>query len=234
MGFRQWLRRWGRRPAVWHRSWRRPALEIHPLVLTLAVALLLSASIIALLEARLRPVVEEIAAAQAKNTMTAVVEQAISAGLAARQVSYSDFVTIRRGEGGGITALTADMARINLLRGELIAAVLQALEEVDVSIVQIPVGSLFDLEPLWAKGPALQARAMTVGTVQAEFESELTSAGVNQTLHRIWLDMSVPMTLLLPGGRAETTLETRLCVAETVIVGQVPNTYLQLGGVGMN
>ena len=121
------------------------------------------------------------------------------------------------------------MAQMNLLRAELTAAILAALEEVDVSDIQVPLGSLFDLEPLWAKGPALKARAMTVGTVRAEFDSQFTSAGVNQTLHRIWMEVTVPMTLLLPGGRVEVTVETRLCVAETVIIGQVPDTYLQVG-----
>ena len=104
----------------------------------------------------------------------------------------------------------------------------RALDGVDVSDIQVPLGSLFDLEPLWAKGPTLRARAMTVGTVRAEFDSQFTSAGVNQTLHRIWMEVVVPMTLLLPGGEVEVSVNTRLCVAETVIVGRVPDTYLQL------
>lgn len=215
-----------RRRPVWTGS--GPAPRIPPVLLTLGVALVVAASVIALLENKLRPVVAEIAAAQAQNTMTAVVENAVTADLAARQVSYADFVTIQRDEGGAITALTTDMARMNLLRSELTAAVLEALEGVDVSDVQVPLGSLFDLEPLWAKGPALKAKAMTVGTVRAEFDSQFTSAGVNQTLHRIWLEVDVPMTLLLPGGEVEASLHTRLCVAETVIVGKVPDTYLQL------
>lgn len=216
-----------RRRPVW--TGPGPALKIPPALVTLAVALVVAGSIIALLENRLRPVVAEIAAARAQNTMTAVVEHAITAGLAAREVSYADFVTIQRDESGAITALTTDMAKMNLLRSELTAAILEALKGVDVSDVQVPLGSLFDLEPLWAKGPALKAKAMTVGTVRAEFDSQLTSAGVNQTLHRIWLEVDVPMTLLLPGGEVETALHTRLCVAETVIVGKVPDTYLQLG-----
>lgn len=221
-----------RRPINRRPVWTGPApeLKLPPALLTLAVALLVAGAIITLLENKLRPVVAEIAAAQVRNTMTAVVETAVTAGLAARQVSYADFVTIQRDEGGAITALTTDMARMNLLRTELTAAILDALEEVDVSDVQVPLGSLFDLEPLWAKGPALKARAMTVGTVRAEFDSQLTSAGVNQTLHRIWMEVDVPMTLLLPGGEVEVALDTRLCVAETVIVGQVPDTYLQVGG----
>lgn len=216
-----------RRRPVW--TGPGPGLKIPPALLTLAVALVVAASAIALLEARLRPVVAEIAAAQARNTMTAVVENAVAADLAARQVSYGDFVAIQRDEGGAITALSTDMARMNLLRAELTAAILEALDGVDVSVVRVPLGSLFNLEPLWAKGPALKARAMTVGTVRAEFDSQLTSAGVNQTLHRIWMEVDVPMTLLLPSGEVEVTLDTRLCVAETVIVGQVPDTYLQVG-----
>lgn len=216
-----------RRRPVW--TGPGPKWNIPPALATLAVALVVAASVIALLENKLRPVVAEVAAAQAQNTMTAVIERAVTADLAARQVSYGDFVTIQRDGGGAITALTTDMAGMNLLRAELAAAILEALEGVNVSDIQVPLGSLFDLEPLWAKGPSLKARAMTVGTVQAEFDSQLTSAGVNQTLHRIWLEVTVPMTLLLPGGEVEVSLDTRLCVAETVIVGQVPDTYLQLG-----
>ncbi|MCI8912778.1 MAG: sporulation protein YunB [Lawsonibacter sp.] len=229
--WRRELMRWIRRPAVrpmW-RGERRPMECRHPALLTLAVALVVAGTIIGVLEAKLRPMVAKIATAQAQNTMTTVVEHAISSGLVERQVSYNEFVTIQRDEGGAITALTTDMARINLLRGELTTAVLESLEGVDVSVIQIPLGSLFNLEPLWAKGPSIKARALTVGTVQAEFDSQLTSAGVNQTLHRIWMEVSAPMTILLPGGAVDTEIQTRLCVAETVIVGQVPDTYLQLG-----
>ena len=224
--------RYMRRPAKRRRPvWTGPgpALRIPPVLITLAVALMVAGGVIALLEAKLRPVVAEIAAAQAQNTMTAVVERAITADLAARQVSYADFITIQRDEGGAITALTTNMAQMNQLRAELTAAILEALGEVDVSDIQVPLGSLFDLEPLWAKGPALKAKAITVGTVRAEFDSQLTSAGVNQTLHRIWIEVEVPMTLLLPGGEVATSLHTQLCVAETVIVGRVPDTYLQVG-----
>ena len=219
-----------RRPVRRRRPvWAGPGLRIPPALITLAVALLVAASVIALLEAKLRPVVAEIASAQAQNTMTAVVEGAVTADLAARNVSYADFITIQRDGGGAITALTTDMARMNLLRAELTAAILESIAGVDVSDSEVPLGSLFDLEPLWAKGPSLRARAMTVGTVRTEFDSQFTSAGVNQTLHRIWLEVDVPMTLLLPGGEVETALHTRLCVAETVIVGKVPDTYLQVG-----
>lgn len=202
----------------------------HPVLVTLAAALLVAWGVIQLLEWRLRPAVAQLAQTQVENTMTAVIELAVTEDLARREVSYGDLVTITRDQSGAITALSTDMAQMNLLRSELTAAVLEALHGVDVSDIRLPLGSLLDFEPLWAKGPDIRVRAMTVGTVSAEFESEFSSAGVNQTLHRVWLEVLVPMTVLLPGEELEISVHTRLAVAETVIVGQVPNTYLSLDG----
>ena len=129
------------------RPWRRELVRrirqpvgtaLSPVWVTLGVALVLAASVIALLEAKLRPVVAEIAAAQAQNTMTAVVEQAITEGLTAHPVGYGDLIDIQRDEGGTINALTADMSQMNLLRGELTGAILEALEGVEVSDIRVP------------------------------------------------------------------------------------------------
>ncbi len=203
----------------------------HPLALTLAVGILLAGGIITLLEVRLRPMVAAVAQNQVQNTVTALLEHTVVDDLARRGVSYADLVTIQRDEAGTITALTTDMAALNLLRGELSGEVLGALETVDVSQVSIPLGSLLDTELLWARGPAIRARAIWTGALTAEFDSDFTAAGVNQTRHRIWLELAVPVTVLLPGGGLEVPVHTRLCVAETVIVGQVPDTYLQLDGL---
>lgn len=234
MPVRRWMRETGRflRRFRAHGpgSHRRQGPQVHPLLVTLAVAALVAGGIIGLLEARLRPVAEIAARTQAQNTITALVEHAVMEDLARRAVGYGDLVTIQRDGAGTITALTTDMAAMNLLRGELISQVLQALEGVDVSQISIPLGSLFFSEVTWARGPAIQAQALRVGTVSGEFESDFSAAGVNQTRHRICLNLSIPVTVLLSGSRIEVPVETSLCVAETVIVGQVPNTYLQVDG----
>lgn len=171
-----------------------------------------------------------LAQAQAQNLVTSVVEQAFSREMNAQPDAYRQLVEIQRDEGGAITALIADMPVLNQLRTTLTADVLQALQSADVSQIQVPLGSLVDLDLLWGLGPTVKVYSMTVGTVEGEFESEFTSAGVNQTVHRIILTLKVPLTLMLPGGAAETVCKTQLCVAETVIVGQVPESYLQWGG----
>lgn len=200
------------------------------ILLTVLIGVSLAAAVIILLGVRLRPAAAVIARTQAENTVNRVVEEAVLADLSQREIGYGDFVTIQRDSAGNITALTTDMAAINQLRGQLIECVLGEVEGVDVSAIQVPLGSLLDIDLFWAKGPSLCLHSMSVGTVSAEFESEFTSAGVNQTRHRIWLDVQVPLTLILPGDRVETEVDTRLCVAETVIVGKVPDAYLNLAG----
>lgn len=209
---------------------RRRVRRIPGWALTIAVGLLLAAGCVSLLELRLRPMVITLAQAQAQNLVTSVVEQAFAREINAQPDAYRQLVEIQRDETGAITALSADMPVLNQLRTTLTADVLQALESADVSQIQVPLGSLVDLDLLWGLGPTVKVYSMTVGTVEGEFESEFTSAGVNQTVHRIILTLKVPLTLMLPGGAAETVCETQLCVAETVIVGQVPESYLQWGG----
>lgn len=196
-------------------------------VLTILTGLLLAGGIIWFLGTRLRPVVEAAARTQAENAINQLVEEAILADLSRRELGYGDLVTIQRDGSGTITALTTDMAAMNLLRGQLVECVLGELKGLEVSAIQIPLGSLLSIDWLWAKGPSVRLHSMSVGTVSAEFESEFTSAGVNQTLHRIWLETKIPLTLMLPGDRVETQVGNRLCIAETVIVGKVPNVYLQ-------
>ncbi len=199
-------------------------------VLTWLVAAAVMCAAVRLTESALRPVLAAAARYQVRSQVTAAVEQWAARDLQERGVDYSDFVTITRNEAGEITALSADMARLNLLRAELSAHLLERLEDSQLELT-IPVGSLLPIEPTWARGPELHLRALALGTASAEFESEFTSAGINQTRHRLWLELSVPVTVLLPGGGEELTVDSRLCVAETVIVGQVPQTWFQTGGL---
>ena len=199
-------------------------------VLTWLVAAAVMCAAVRLTECALRPVLAAAARYQVRSQVTAAVEQWAARDLQERGVDYSDFVTITRNEAGEITALSADMARLNLLRAELSAHLLEWLEDSQLELT-VPVGSLLPIEPTWARGPELHLRALALGTASAEFESEFTSAGINQTRHRLWLELSVPVTVLLPGGGEELTVDSRLCVAETVIVGQVPQTWFQTGGL---
>ena len=207
-------------------DWVRIFARIHPQLLTLLVAVILSYVLIGALEARLRPILLTAAQVQTRNAVTEVLEGTVREELTRQAVSYTDLVRVERGQDGSITAIVTDMNAMNRLRTAIMESLLRAMDGLDERAIAIPFGTLIDSELLWGRGPTIKVRSFTVGTVTAEFESEFLSAGVNQTLHKIWLRVCVPTTILLPGARPEITTDTRLCIAETVIVGKVPS-YLQ-------
>lgn len=195
-------------------------------LLTVLVALALTWGGIHAIQSRLRPMAEAAAQLQIHDVVTETVQQTVLRQL--DSLTYGDLIDIQRGSDGQIVSLTADTAKMNRLQTELSASVLEAVRGLRSAGLSIPVGSLLELDLLWGRGPSLQLRSLWVGTVEAVFDSQFDSAGVNQTRHRIWLELHVPVRVLLPGGTMETTVTTRLLAAETVIVGQVPDTYLGL------
>lgn len=212
-----------RRRTKWIQSKR--GRGVPPLLLTLLVGVMTAWCTIALLESRLRPIVRDAAQYQIKNRLVSALEHEITREMTA----YGALVEIHRGADGRITSLTADTAALNLLRADLVSGVMDALENTKAMEVSVPLGSLLDTELIWGRGPAIQVRSIVLGTVSAEFESSFSSAGINQTQHRLWLDVSLPVRLFLPGGPADISVETRLTVAETVIVGELPDLVLGTG-----
>ena len=207
-----------------------PATVRHPVRNTALITLVLAAGIaltfISLLEFRLRPVVEQLAARQVNNHVTAQLNATLSNLVAGE----GNLVDIQRGSDGEILAVSGNMERINQIRGQVVQAALDTIAAIDVHTLGVPLGSLFDFDLLWAKGPVIEVHSLVAGTVSTQVRSEFHSAGINQTLHRLLLDVEVPLTVLLPGSRGHTTAQIVLCVAETVIVGKVPQTYLNLSG----
>lgn len=208
------------------KEWKRIVWEFYPSVLALVVAVVLACSLVAALEERLRPVLLTAAQTQTKNSVTAVLEQAIFAELERQKIGYSDLIHVERGTDGSITAITTDAVQMNRLRSALMDELLSSVSKIDETAISVPLGSLVDSELLWGRGPTIKVHSFIVGSVTSDFESEFSTAGVNQTLHKIWLSVCVPTMILLPGQQIEVAVQTKLCVAETVIVGKVPS-YVQ-------
>ena len=94
----------------------------------------------------------------------------------------------------------------------------------------IPLGNLTGLSSVSGWGPTVPVRVVAVAHSDAAFENTFSAAGINQTLHQVMLDITVTVRILIPGETVETVIDTRVCVAETVVVGEVPGTYLELPG----
>ncbi len=202
----------------------RHLVRFNPLLVTVILGTMFACSSIGLLELRLRPVVEELAVVQVQNRVTGDINAALS-GLS---IDYETLVNTRQDQQGAVLAVTTNMAEVNHLRNQVADRVLAAVENIDVHELGVPLGSLLDMDLVWAKGPAIRVHSLVAGTADVQAHSEFTAAGINQTLHRILLDVNVPLTVILPGISVDTLVSVQVCVAETVIVGHVPQTLLGL------
>lgn len=190
----------------------------------------LAALVIALVDSALRPAVTALAAVRAENRITAILNQAVADSMAHQGLAYADLVAVEKDGEGRIILLTVDSVKLNTLRTEILDRVLEQVEGLDAQDLGVPLGSLTGFATASDWGPVLPVGVLTAAAPRAEFSNSFTAQGINQTLHQILLDVTVDVTLLIPGGRAETSVSARVCLAETLLVGEVPQTYLGLTG----
>lgn len=191
--------------------------------LTLLVLALLAA-VVSLLW-HLKPVMTSMATARVSNLVNRIVSAAVNEAVENGDIDYQNFVIFEKDETGHITALRSNVAEVNRMQGQITDEILHRLSEVATSELEIPLGTLTGSALLAGRGPSLFVRMQAVGSASAAFRNQFTAAGINQTRHQIFLDVDVYMSILLPGMKTSTRVSNEIAVAETVIVGGVPDTY---------
>ena len=199
-------------------------------LLALVIGVGLALAVIFLIDSALRPTLTALAQARVENAVTRIVNDAVNGTLTSEAISYSDLVTLEKDAAGQVSVLAANTAQLNALRTEILGKVLAQVEQLDSQELGVPLGSLTGFATASDLGPVLPVRVLTAAVPTADFENVFTSAGINQTLHRIMLNVRVECTLLIPGGTVDTAVEAQVCAAETLLVGQVPDAYLELPG----
>ena len=191
--------------------------------LTLLVLALLAAAVSLLWH--LKPVMTSMATARVSNLVNRIVSAAVNEAVENGNIDYQNFVIFEKDETGHITALRSNVAEVNRMQGQVTDEILHRLSEVATSELEIPLGTLTGSALLAGRGPSLFVRMQAVGSASAAFRNQFTAAGINQTRHQIFLDVDVYMSILLPGMKTSTRVSNEIAVAETVIVGGVPDTY---------
>ena len=204
--------------------WLRKCLTTLALLGILAVILFL------FLRNRYRDVIEELAHTQVMNTTSDLTNDAIAKQIADGVIQYDRIVYFEKDLDGRITALKTNMSEVNRLKTDILNIINDEILALDTSDLGIPLGSLFLPEFLSGKGPAIPVHILSIRNSDATFASHFSQAGINQTLHKLTMEVSVDVAVLVLGRTESFTVTSEVVVAETVIVGAVPETYLQTGG----
>ena len=173
----------------------------------------------------MEPILVSMATARVSNTVNRIVVEAVNDAIQGGEIDYGILVEFEKDAEGRVTALKSNMAAFNRLQSRIADDILLRLSEVSTTTLAIPIGTLTGSSLLAGRGPALKVKMQSVGSTTASFRNTFGSAGINQTRHQILLDVQVNMSILLPGFRTSTKVNNEISVAETVIVGSVPENY---------
>lgn len=197
-------------------------------VLPAAIALAAVGLLLHTLNGRLWPVLEAEARSQATNLMTQAIAAAVDNCLQEHHMDYGDFVSLEKDGAGKVTSITSNTAANSRFKRQVVEAVARQLSTLDSEALGVPLGTLTGQPLLSGAGPRVRVSVDSVGDVTADYANSFTSAGVNQTLHRVCLEVNATVRLFLPGEVLPVSVSSSVCVAETVIVGETPDTYLNL------
>lgn len=182
------------------------------------------------LRVRYRTVIQELAQTSVKNSTSDLTNEAIGEQIAAGNIQYDRIVYFEKDLNGRITALKTNIGEVNRLKTDILRIINGRILALDTSDIGISLGSLFLPEFLSGKGPQIPVQILSIRNSEAGFSSHFEQAGINQTLHQLVMEVTVDVSVLVLGETRSFSVGSEVVVAETIIVGDVPDTFIQTGG----
>ncbi len=201
---------------------KKPRWQAAFLLLLLAFAFFLSGAAMFLKNISCR-----IAVSDASDIVTTKINNVIAEIMAGGEYGGETFVRFEKNGDGEITAISSDMAKINSLSADILERVVGATENRTLD-VRIPIGNLTGISLLMGRGPSVPVEIIMLTSSRVEFNNSVVTAGINQTNHQINLEVIVDIDILIPWGTESAQVVSEVMIADTVIVGKVPDTYLNL------
>ena len=144
---------------------------------------------------------------------------------------YEELYTIEKDEAGNIVIIKSNVVPINNMISDLTEAIQNRFNEVENTQIEIPVGNLFGTYYFSGVGPSIPAKVRTSGTLDTEIKSEFIAKGINQTLHRIYVNFECYVKIVTPIKNFQKKITNQVIIAEHVIVGNIPDSYYNLEGM---
>lgn len=164
----------------------------------------------------------------ATNRAEELALQAMNEGVAqmlSQKLSYSDFVELERTDDNKIHAIKSNLSELSRLKSALSLDILQRIQNLDGNRLKIPLGSLTGSDIFAGCGPKLSFQIQPYGTVIADIQTDFTEAGINQTKCDVTVRVQADVSILMPAMRKKSTVETTVPIVQTVIVGDIPESY---------
>ncbi len=200
------------------------------LALFLCVFTLLVIFILVYLNRVVNPVIIESSSAKTRSLSQKAVEQAIYDTINGNAI-YDSLVMISRDEAGNVAYITTNALQINILARELARSAQEKLEDLGEEGIDIPLGTFTGMPIFVGRGPNINIKLLPIGSISCKFSSEFNDAGINQTNHKIYLTVTTNVSVILPTANQTVQTTTQVLIAESIIVGEIPDTYLNSASI---
>lgn len=175
------------------------------------------------------PIFDTLCKDKAKSIATIVSNE--QATVVMKEHEYDEFFTIEKDNDGNITMIKSNVGPINEVISDVALKIQNEINEKGRDNIEIALGSFTGFKLVSGKGPGVPIRISSIGNVETDLRSEFTSQGINQTLHRVYLQVECEVSVLTPYKDITEKITNQVLIAENVIVGKIPNTYYNLEGV---
>lgn len=172
------------------------------------------------------PVIEDVSQKLLQANATNMINTSVMDSLGESNI-YDEIMNITYNQEGEITSVTANASAINRLKSSLAVDILNSIDQFGSEGFTVPLGNLTDIILLSGIGPHIPFKIVPYGTVQVDFRSAFTEAGVNQTRHEVYIDITADMRAISAVSRISGTVSTSVMAAQTVIVGQTPQLFVK-------
>lgn len=171
-------------------------------------------------------VLKSIAEATMRSITTEAVNDAIYYTLS-DNLRYEDLISVERGSKGEILSITSNSLQINRIARDTAYMSQKNLNEMSRAGVNIPIGAFTGIELIAGMGPKINLKIIPISNVECRFVSSFDSVGINQTKHSIYLEIVSDISIIMLKETSNFASTTEVLICESVIVGEVPEVFLQ-------
>jgi len=205
-----------------HGKLPKKTLKILVVLVVMAVAYIMVLNYI-------RPVFETLCEQKVKSIATVISNQESTKAM--NKYQYEELYTIEKDSAGNIVIIKSNVVPINNMISDLTEAIQNRFNEMEKTEIKIPLGNLIGTYYFSGVGPSIPAKVIVTGTLDTEVKSEFIAKGINQTLHRIYVNFECYATIITPIENFEKKITNQVIIAEHVIVGNIPDSYYNLEGM---
>ena len=199
------------------------SFQVNPLYIWTVIFFVFTVIIIVCTEIRIKPIAENICMRQAKSITQETVDHTVRTVV---ENNNAEFVKLTKSNNGTVSAIEADTSNINSLKTTVSESISEALEENSETIVSVPVGSVSNINLFAGRGVKVKMKIVPSRSVSTSVRSEIVSTGINQTCHRILLDVNTEISVIMPVSTQTVTVTETYVIAETVIIGEIPDNLI--------